>query len=41
MNDVVKVHYAAPGLYERIVDGLEALGKSPASVDGVERGTSE
>ena len=28
----IKTHYAAPGLQERIVQGLEALGKSPESV---------
>ena len=33
MNDEIKAHYASPGLYERIVQGLEAIGKSPASVD--------
>ncbi len=32
-NNEIKVHYASPGLYERIVQGLEAIGKSPASVD--------
>ncbi len=33
MNNEIKVHYASPGLYERVVQGLEAIGKSPASVD--------
>ncbi len=33
MNNDIKVHYASPGLYERIVQGLEAIGKSPATVD--------
>ena len=33
MNNEVKVHYASPGLYERIVQGLEAIGKPPASMD--------
>ena len=33
MNNEIKVHYASPGLSERIVQGLEAIGKSPASVD--------
>ncbi len=32
-NNEIKVHYASPGLYERIVQGLEAIGKSPTSVD--------
>lgn len=29
----IKEHYASPGLYERIIEGLIANGKSPASVD--------
>ncbi len=33
MNNEIKVHYTSPGLIERIVQGLEAIGKSPASVD--------
>ncbi len=33
MNNEIKNHYASPGLYERIVQGLEAIGKSPATVD--------
>ena len=33
MNNEIKAHYASPGLYERIVQGLEPIGKSPASVD--------
>ncbi len=33
MNNEIKDHYASPGLYERIVQGLEAIGKSPAAVD--------
>ncbi len=33
INKEIKMHYASPGLYERIVQGLEAFGKSPASVD--------
>ncbi len=33
MNNEIKEHYASPGLHERIVQGLEAIGKSPASVD--------
>ncbi len=33
MNNETKDHYTSPGLRERIVQGLEALGKSPASVD--------
>ncbi len=33
MNNEIKAHYASPGLYERIVQGLEGIGKSPASVD--------
>lgn len=32
-NHEIKAHYASPGLCERIVQGLEALGKSPTSVD--------
>jgi len=32
-NNNIKVQYASPGLYERIVQGLEAIGKSPAFVD--------
>ena len=32
-NNEIKDHYASPGLYERIVQGLEVIGKSPASVD--------
>ena len=32
-NNEIKAHYASPGLYERMVQGLEAIGKSPASVD--------
>ena len=33
INKEIKMHYASPGLYERIVQGLKAFGKSPASVD--------
>ncbi len=33
MNNEIKAHYASPGLYERIVQGADAIGKSPASVD--------
>jgi ubiquinone/menaquinone biosynthesis C-methylase UbiE len=33
MNNEIKDHYASPGLSERIVQGLEAIGKSPSSVD--------
>ncbi len=33
MNDKIKAHYSSPGLYELIVQGLEAIGKSTASVD--------
>ncbi len=33
MNNEIKVHYTSPGLIERIVQGLEAIGKSTASVD--------
>ena len=33
VSNEIKMHYASPGLYERIVQGLEAIGKSPASVD--------
>ncbi len=33
ISNEIKMHYASPGLYERIVHGLEAIGKSPASVD--------
>ena len=33
ISNEIKMHYASPGLYERIVQGLEAIGKSPASVD--------
>ncbi len=33
MNNEIKAHYASPGLYERVVQGLEAIGKSPASAD--------
>ena len=33
MNNEIKAHYASPGLCERIVQGLEAIGKSPAFVD--------
>ncbi len=33
MNNEIKGHYASPGLYERIVQGLDAIGKSPTSVD--------
>ncbi len=32
MNKEIKNHYASPGLHERIVQGLEAIGKSPATV---------
>ncbi len=32
-SNEIKAHYASPGLYERIVQGLEAIGKSPATVD--------
>ena len=32
-NNEIKAHYASPGLYERILQGVEAIGKSPASVD--------
>jgi SAM-dependent methyltransferase len=32
-SNEIKIHYASPGLYERIVQGLKAIGKSPASVD--------
>ena len=32
-NNEIKVHYASPGLDKRIVQGLEAIGKSPASVE--------
>ena len=32
VSNEIKMHYASPGLYERIVQGLEAIGKSPASV---------
>ena len=31
MNKEIKNHYASPGLYERIVEGLEAIGRSPAT----------
>jgi len=33
MNNEIKDHYASPGLSERIIQGLEVIGKSPASVD--------
>ncbi len=33
MNIEIKAHYASPGLYERIVQGVEAIGKSLESVD--------
>ncbi len=33
ISNEIKMHYASPGLYERIVHGLKAIGKSPASVD--------
>ncbi len=33
MNNEIKAHYASPGLNERIVQGLEAIGKSPSYVD--------
>ncbi len=33
ISNEIKMHYASPGLYERIVHGLEAIGRSPASVD--------
>ncbi len=33
ISNEIKTHYASPGLYERIVHGLKAIGKSPASVD--------
>ena len=33
VSNEIKMHYASPGLYERIVQGLEAIGKFPASVD--------
>ncbi len=33
ISNEIKMHYASPGLYERIVHGLEAIGKSPASAD--------
>ncbi|VUX55716.1 protein of unknown function [uncultured Woeseiaceae bacterium] len=33
MSNEIKMHYAAPGLYERVVQGLKSIGKSPASVD--------
>jgi ubiquinone/menaquinone biosynthesis C-methylase UbiE len=33
MNNEIKEQYASPGLSERIVQGLEAIGKSPATVD--------
>ncbi len=32
-NNEIKDHYASPGLLQRIVQGLEAIGKSPASVE--------
>ncbi len=33
MSNEIRMHYASPGLYERIVQGLKACGKSSASVD--------
>jgi len=33
ISNEIKMHYASPGLHERIVQGLKAIGKSPASVD--------
>ncbi len=33
MSNEIKDHYASAGLHERIVLGLEAIGKSPATVD--------
>ncbi len=33
ISNEVNMHYDSPGLYERIVHGLKAIGKSPASVD--------
>ncbi len=33
MKHEIKNHYASPGLCERIVQGLGAIGKSPATVD--------
>lgn len=33
INDQIRDHYASPGLRERIVKGLESIGKSPASVE--------
>ena len=33
MNNTIKDHYASPGLLERIVQGLEAIGKSPATLN--------
>ncbi len=32
MSNEIKVHYTSPGLIERIVQGLEAIGKSPRMV---------
>ncbi len=32
-NNEIKDHYVSPGLLQRIVQGLEAIGKSPASVE--------
>jgi len=33
MSNEIRMHYASPGLVERIVHGLKVIGKSPASVD--------
>ncbi len=33
ISNEIRMHYASPELVERIVHGLEAIGKSPASVD--------
>ncbi len=33
MSNEIKMHYASPGLFERIVQGLETIGKSSASLD--------
>jgi len=33
VSNEIRMHYASPGLYERIVQGLEAIGKSPACAD--------
>ena len=33
MDDGLKVHYSSPGLLQRTFQGLDAIGKSTATVD--------